>query len=61
MGLKDLCDLIYVSSEVLDISPLSKGLSTPDNVLYIVVLCEICIFQVFVVAEEERGKIKSQI
>ena len=59
--LEDGRDLVDRGRQILDICPLSEGLSSSDEVLHVVVLCEVCVLQVFVVPEKERRKVKRQV
>lgn len=61
MLLENLCDLINARCQVFDVSPLPEGLSSPDEILHVIILGEIRILQVLVVPEQERSEIKCQI
>jgi hypothetical protein len=47
--LEHLSDLIYTGCQIFYVGPLTEGLGSPDQILHIIILCEIRIFQVLMI------------
>jgi hypothetical protein len=61
MLFEDLGDLIDTLGKVLDVGPLSERFSSPDQVLHVRILREICILQVLVIAQKEGREVESEV